>query len=664
MSMVSRLTLTTRTSESRVAYSQTYRNGVPTSKQPRPCARTAGTTIVVQDLFYNVPHRLKTYSKRESDEYSKILEVLQCYAIYYPHAGFVCQRTRSGANKTVLVDVNTAQLKHVKTLMKSKDSSPDKETSVKATKEVISHVFQANLEPHLSYFEYSEGRKDSSDFSVECQVFFSVPSFTVKDSKFVLFLNDRLVDLPALKRQLEDVYTDFSKTKPILIVKVKVPGTQVDVNVHPSKRMVALIYQDELCAGICKKFREALQELGQGFQSQSVAPLHNPYARKRKHDEESQEVKPDSREKQNSAKKKTQSKQIVRTSKAAPVGAIEPFLVSTQPSHSQSSPSRSLAPSNNVFTGQDNASHANDCPMSSPIDMSQPGAFATALRCNCIVSRVLVKKPILRPRRIIPTKCSYTSIASLRKRVNKQMSTDLAKQLRDAYFVGVVSQHRSLIQCGEQLVMINHSELAKELFYQLALARFGGAVVGQLGDGGSGGVNVQSVIEQALQLEDDLIIAEERGEEESLKAKHELLTVNETNENLAQQATKCLLDSADMLEEYFMIRIEKQEDDAILTGLPVLLDGHSPEPHGLAIFLLRLATQVDWADERPCFNGVCQELANYYSMLPAEGLEAYVRHTLFPALSYLLLPSDEANANGNFTVMTKLSTLYKVFERC
>ena len=89
------------------------------------------------------------------------------------------------------------------------------------------------------------------------------------------------------------------------------------------------------------------------------------------------------------------------------------------------------------------------------------------------------------------------------------------------------------------------------------------------------------------------------------------------------------------------------------------------------MFLLRLATQVDWTREKHCFHGVCKELGNFYAMLPKESqdhgkseLNSHVQHHLFPALSYLMLPSKNLNKNGHFTKMTKLSTLYKVFERC
>lgn len=610
ISMVSRLTVTTRIAESNIAFTQTYRNGAPTTQQPKPCARKQGTTIMVQDLFYNVPHRLKTYSKRESDEYSRILDVVQSYAIRYPHTGFVCQRTRSGSNKTVMVDVNTSQLKHVKELMKSKSKEPSYPTTdafTNATKEVMSHVFESNLEPYLSHFDCSETGEKATEFSCACHAYFTSPSFEAKGTKFVLFLNDRLVDLPVLKRAMEDVYAQFTKSKPIIAVSVTVPGTQVDVNVHPSKRQVALVYQEELCTLICGKLRQTLQEYGQSFHSQSVAPVENPYKRRRQPAESSKDDDENQTPKKIAVKKRTPPSQLVRTNKATPVGAIEPFLVSTQPPPSQSqlsqSPTTALDNPSTPSSQKDNFTHKSDCPISSSqpttIDMSQPGAFAEAFRCYCAPDetrrQVLVKKAVVRPKRVIPTKCSYTSISFLRKRVNKQASTELAKQLRDAYFVGVLSHQRSLVQCGEQLVMINHLELAKELFYQLALARFGGAVMATFG---SGGVNVRTVIAQALQLEDDLILCEEHKEKEMRLQKQDLLEVSETNENLSEQATACLLENASMLEEYFMMRIEKQDDDVILTGLPVLLDGHAPEPHGLAIFLLRLATQVDWAEER------------------------------------------------------------------
>ena len=209
--------------------------------------------------------------------------------------------------------------------------------------------------------------------------------------------------------------------------------------------------------------------------------------------------------------------------------------------------------------------------------------------------------------------------------------------------------------------MINHVELAKRLFYQLALARFAEPITAQLGDSG---VDIQSLIGETLQVEDQLAQDGTEGSQ-VLKEETGIVDVSQNNLQLAEQATSCLVDNAEMMNEYYGISIiTDRNDKAILKGLPVLLDGHSPEPHGLGIFLLRLATQVDWSEEKPCFQGICRELGNYYSSLPTDDYQSYVQHTLFPAISYLLVPPEHFLEDGNITVMTRLSTLYRVFERC
>jgi DNA mismatch repair protein MLH1 len=676
MSMVSRLTITSRTADSNVGYTQSYKNGAPTSKQPKPCARKPGTTISIQDLFYNVPHRKNTYSKRESDEYNRILQVVQYYAIHYAHkAAFCCERTRSDKTKTLLVDLNTSQLSKVKEALAV--PNPSHEQMHASTKEVLSHIFDSRVESQLSHFEYSQTGKTEMDFTVSCRAYFSAPSYDAKTTKLVIFLNHRLVDIPAVKRSVEGVYSEFTKAKPILALDITVPGNQVDVNVHPSKRQVALMYQDEVCTFMSSKLREALQAYGQSFQVQSVAPkiTKNPYAKQKSTTESTTTPKrkaEDDRSPKPSAKKKTPPSQLVRTSGATPVGAIEPFLVSTQPlsQSSTESPAKDDAPSSSPSTQQQQrrqqqrqatTTHKTGCPLLTA-DLSQPGAFAT-LKCLC--DKILVRKPAVRPKKVVPTPCRYASVASLRKRVNKHLNADLAKTLREAYFVGVVSHDRSLIQCGEELVLINHMEMAKDLFYQLALARFGGVVMAKLGD--LTGLNIHTLIAQTFQLEDDLVLNDDDDDKkDGWTLEDGLLNVNETNKRLAADATACLMSRAELLEDYYSIRIEKNGEDVLLTGLPVLLEGHIPQPHGLGVFLLRLATQVDWANEKSCFGGVCRELGNYYAMLPCENeeLTPYIRHTLFPAISYLLLPSDRLPTEGFFTVMTKLSTLYRVFERC
>jgi DNA mismatch repair protein MLH1 len=253
------------------------------------------------------------------------------------------------------------------------------------------------------------------------------------------------------------------------------------------------------------------------------------------------------------------------------------------------------------------------------------------------------------------------------------------------------------------LVLWNHFELAQELFYQLALAKFGGgSPVATLGNSP---IDIQIIIAQALELEEQLQHcsthddANDNDDDASVlkSSSSALLPVSDTNEQLACQAATCLLEHAEMLLEYFSIRIqevveERPGDDhdarkkrrtIVISGLPVLLEGHSPPPHGLAVFLLRLATEVDWSEEQPCFQGICRELGAYYAQVPVNMTEPsvketsnnnsnnnsmndslYIQHCLFPAISYLLLPPKRFAKDGSISQLTALPVLYKVFERC
>ncbi|KAL7572827.1 hypothetical protein ACA910_014681 [Epithemia clementina (nom. ined.)] len=396
------------------------------------------------------------------------------------------------------------------------------------------------------------------------------------------------------------------------------------------------------------------------------------------------------------------------------------------------------------------------------VNLSQPGAFAIAASfCNCRVPTTtltvtnvertaaticLPRQSIPRPRKLSPTKCSFSSIQSLRTSVQRSADRTVEAQLRTACFVGVTSPQRSLLQIGEQLVLWNHYEAARELFYQLALNRFAAPPAALLGGGGGHGgrednhhgIDVRAVIADLLQVEE--VLQRQRPEQQSrysssfsadadvvidethhkdgddpiktispswdyhalLDPNDHSLKINDTNAAIADQAATCLLHHADMLDEYFSIRIQEISDSRceepkcgvdkenttssttnsttriVLTALPVLLDNYVPCLHGLPLFLLRLATEVDWTEEKPCFRGICRELGSFYAAMPSTTEQGggnllphhyhhhhhHVRHVLFPAISTLLVPSDRLVKRGFFKSLTTLTKLYRIFERC
>ncbi len=132
---------------------------------------------------------------------------------------------------------------------------------------------------------------------------------------------------------------------------------------------------------------------------------------------------------------------------------------------------------------------------------------------------------------------------------------------------------------------------------------------------------------------------------------------------------------------------ETKEEKVFLETLPMLMEDYEPDLVDLPMFMIRLATEVDWSEEKPCFDGICRELAVFFSIKnlnyskagqgeastgeksSASGSQKQpddnwiIEHILYSAYRNMLLPSNE-NEKQTFFKLVDLSKLYKVFERC
>ena len=59
--------------------------------QITPSAGNIGTLIAIKNLFYNIPLRKKAM-KNTSEEYNRILDVIQRYSVHYTGVSFICKR--------------------------------------------------------------------------------------------------------------------------------------------------------------------------------------------------------------------------------------------------------------------------------------------------------------------------------------------------------------------------------------------------------------------------------------------------------------------------------------------------------------------------------------------------------------------------------------------
>ena len=69
----------------------------------------------------------------------------------------------------------------------------------------------------------------------------------------LLFINHRAVESPAIKKSVEQTYATFlpKGAHPFFYLSLEIEPQRVDVNVHPTKREVHFLNEDEIIAVIC-----------------------------------------------------------------------------------------------------------------------------------------------------------------------------------------------------------------------------------------------------------------------------------------------------------------------------------------------------------------------------------------------------------------------------
>ena len=178
------------------------------SVKSAPAACAVGTTIEVQDLFYNTPVRQK-FLKSEKVELSYIAEILQSIAIAHPEVSI----TLINEGKTPVKTSGSGDLLCVLT-------------------EIYSNSIAGELKKINKKDELSK---------LHATGFCSTPDFTRSTKKSIyVFVNNRVVKCPVILKAIDTAYKNMlpAGKYPFVCLNLEIPACDVDVNVHPTKKEV------------------------------------------------------------------------------------------------------------------------------------------------------------------------------------------------------------------------------------------------------------------------------------------------------------------------------------------------------------------------------------------------------------------------------------------
>ncbi len=221
---VSRMTITSRVDGEKEGARLIVEGGK--SKKPTKVGSTVGTTVRVEDLFYNVPARLK-FLKTDVTERRAIDSLVTRYALAYPEKRFKLSDGKNVALQT--------------------SGDGDRRT-------ILAALYGVDVAKQmLEVMAEEEGCKLTG--------FISPTSLTRSNRKEItFFINGRWVHEVALSTALLQAYHTLLMVGryPLTALFLEIDPHDVDVNVHPAKAEVRFRNQDKVFSFVQRSVRKAL----------------------------------------------------------------------------------------------------------------------------------------------------------------------------------------------------------------------------------------------------------------------------------------------------------------------------------------------------------------------------------------------------------------------
>jgi DNA mismatch repair protein MutL len=226
---VSRMTLTSRVEAEKEGSRLRIEGGI--SGKVEKVGAPVGTVVRVEDLFYNVPARLK-FLKTDITEKRAIDSLVTRYALAYPNVRF---KLTDGKQVT---------------LQTAGDGD---------RRAILAALYGVDVAKQM--LEVMAQEESSSGQNLSISGFISPTSLTRSNRKEItFFVNGRWVQEVSLNSALLQAYHTLLMVGryPLSVAFLEIPPEDVDVNVHPTKAEVRFKSQDKIFSFVQRSARKAL----------------------------------------------------------------------------------------------------------------------------------------------------------------------------------------------------------------------------------------------------------------------------------------------------------------------------------------------------------------------------------------------------------------------
>lgn len=246
ISSVSRLTLTSKPASQHEAW-QAFCEGRDMQVQVQPAAHPDGTTVDVQDLFFNTPARRK-FLRTEKTEFGHIDEVLRRIALAAPMVRIVLSH-------------NKRKVRDYKPLRQLSD---DFSQALPRLKAIAGSTF-AN---QALFLQHQAERWQLHGWVAPAQ------HCRHQSDVQYMYVNGRMMKDKLLNHAIRQAYGEAlaDDRQPTYVLYLQVPAREVDVNVHPAKHEVRFHQARQIHDFMLQGLREALATASEQTQPSQLFP--------------------------------------------------------------------------------------------------------------------------------------------------------------------------------------------------------------------------------------------------------------------------------------------------------------------------------------------------------------------------------------------------------
>ena len=224
---VSRLTLSTRAEGEEIGTMVRLEGSVLVHREGQ--GRPRGTVVHVENLFYNTPARLK-FLRSDATEGGHVARLASSYALAYPERRITCQNNR----RLVMRTTGTGELI-----------------------DVLVAIYGLDVAEQMLEIEPPE--QDGPPVQVWGYV--GSPSLSRSNRRdIILFVNRRWIQDNSLSYAVTEAYRTLlpQGRHPMVVLNIRLPPEDVDVNIHPTKREVRFRRGREVFSVVQKAVRSTL----------------------------------------------------------------------------------------------------------------------------------------------------------------------------------------------------------------------------------------------------------------------------------------------------------------------------------------------------------------------------------------------------------------------